>query len=245
MLKLLKWNSIDFLKKNIWLIFGMMISLLLAILPANGIGILNNFLVATAALLGFIVFQAGIVIAIGYCYRWLEGSSNILELSLPVPSWKQIISKLIIAALVDLISCIFVLQLFMIISNVADGSIQFITAENLSGIPGLVLYLLLIDATVQFSYIIVRCWKVTRQMSVFATALISLVILIAVTILIITIMSATNQIILPTISSDYILTIDGTLNIMSTAIPIWTSLFMIFMECVLGSLFLTKYFQAE
>ena len=243
MLKLIKWDFIDYIERNSWILVGMLISLLLVLVPSSGVGMFNNLLITLSALIGFIVFQASIISAVIFAYRWLDEPSNQLELSLPVPAWMQIGAKLLFIALVNCVSCIFALQYLALVNRFSGSSNLMISLENLASIPGLVLFFLFIDATILFSYVVARSFPITRRMVFFITTIASLVILSTILIITIALMSAAGQVVLPTISSDNILTINGTLQIMSTAIVVWVNLIAIFIECLLSSLLLNNRFQ--
>jgi hypothetical protein len=245
MLKLLKWNFIDYFKRNYWIIAALFGSLLLAVLPKNGMGIVNNLLISLSALGGFIAFQAAILSAIILTYSWLRAPVNQLEFSLPFPGWVQVTSKLLAAALVNFIACILMLQLYVFLNRFSGGSLQLFSAENFSGVPGLVLFLTFTDATIMLSFIAARSFQFTRRTTVITTALISLVILIMVTTLIVILMSAAGQVILPEVSNEAILTLSGTLQIMSTAIPVWVCIIAICLEIAVGSVLLGRRFQAD
>ena len=137
MFNLLKWNITDYIKKNTWILIGIAVSLLFAALPRNSVGLLNNLLIGFASISGFILFQAGILTSFLFAFRWAENDSVELELSLPVSSHKQIAVKLLTGALVNFLSLIFLLQLFLLIGRFSSGSYQWITGEHLKGILGL------------------------------------------------------------------------------------------------------------
>ncbi len=245
MFKLLKWNFLDYFKKNTWILIGMAVSLLLVAIPGNGIGFFNNFLIVIASITGFIVFQAGILSAVLFAYRWAENASVTLELSLPVSSWKQIVAKLATSALVNFLSCIFLLKLFLSIGRFSNGSFQWITTQNLTGIFGLVVFLSFLESTILFAYIFSRSYRVMRGTPDFFTVLISVAIIGTVTFCTAAIMAASGQLLLPTISTDSILTLNGTLQVLSAALPIWIYLVSILLECFFGSRLLQNRFQVN
>ena len=153
MFNLLKWNITDYIKKNTWILIGIAASLLFAALPRNSFGLLNNLLIGLASISGLILFQAGILTSFLFAFRWAENSSVELELSLPVSSYKQIAVKLLTGALVNFLSLIFLLQLFLLIGRFSSGSYQWITGEHLRGVLGWVVFLTFLEGSVLFAYI--------------------------------------------------------------------------------------------
>ncbi|GAP13386.1 hypothetical protein LARV_01139 [Longilinea arvoryzae] len=240
MLKLIKWNSIDFGRKYLWLFIGMAASLLLAVLPENSKGSINGTMALLSAVLGIVLFQAGIAIAMTYCFRWLEKDSSLLELSLPASAWQTLLGKLVVSLAVNGLSCLFMLQLFLFIGKYSGGSIQLLNLDNLRGIPGLLLFFMTIDCTVLFSFLVTKSLRLKRGVASTVTCLLSLIILGAIIAVMISLMTAAGVLTLPTFSSQGVLKIGGTLEILSTTIPLCVLLSTIVLEYIASGLLLNR-----
>jgi hypothetical protein len=243
MFNLLKWNITDYIKKNTWILIGIAASLLFAALPRNSVGLLNNLLIGLASISGLILFQAGILTSFLFAFRWAENSSVELELSLPVSSHKQIAVKLLTGALVNFLSLIFLLQLFLLIGRFSSGSYQWITGEHLRGVLGWVVFLTFLEGSVLFAYIFSHSYRITRRAPDLFTALVSLALIGTVVICTVLIMAVTDQLIAPTFSTNSILTVEGNLQILSFTLPNWVFLSFILLEWLAGSRLLQNRFQ--
>lgn len=245
MLNLLKWNAVDFMRRNYWVFMAMAASLVLALLPANGQGYWNATAIVFSEIFGVIAFQAGVVLAAALCFRWLENESNLLELSLPSPSWKILFSKLVVAFLVNTLSCLFLMQLFVFMGKYSAGSVRLLSAENLKGILVLALGLMLVDCTILFSYLAAKSFRLTRRILLVSTSLLSFIILGGAIAVVGLVMTVSGALILPTISAKDIITINGSFNILSTMAPVCASLVVILLEYAGSSLILDRCFQPD
>jgi hypothetical protein len=245
MFNLLKWNLTDYFKRNTWILIGIAASLLFAALPRSGVGVFNSLLIGLASVAGFILFQAGILSAILFVFRWAENDSVALELSLPVSSRKQVAAKLLTSALVNFLSLVFLLQLFLLVGRFSSGSYYLITWEHLKGIWGWVVFLSFLEASILFAYIFSRSFRFTRRAPDLFAVLVSLALIGTVVICTALIMALTGQIIAPTFSTDAILSVEGNLQVLSPALPNWIFFGFILFEGALGSRLLQNRFQAD
>ncbi len=245
MLNLLKWNITDYFKRNYWILIGIAVSLLFAALPRNGVGLFNNLLIGLASISGFVLFQAGILTAILFAYRWAENDSVELELSLPFSPSKQVAVKLLTSALVNLLCLVFLLQLFLLVGRFSSGSYQWIRWEHLKGVWGWVVFLSFLESSILFAYIFSRSYRLTRRAPDLFAVLVSLALIGAVVICTALVMAITGQVIAPTFSTDAILSVEGNLQILSPALPTWIFFGFILLEWLLGSRLLQNRFQAD
>ena len=245
MFNLLKWNITDYIKRNTWILIGIAISLLFAALPRSGAGMLNSLMIGLASVAGFILFQAGILSAILFVFRWAENDSVQLELSLPVSSRKQVAAKLLSSALVNFLSLVFLLELFLLVGRFSSGSYQWITGEHLKGIFGWVVFLSFLEGSILFAYIFSRSYRLMRRTLDLFAVLVSLALIGMVVILTALVMTITGQLIAPTFSTDAILSVEGNLQIFSFTLPNLVFLSFILLEWLLGSRLLQNRFQAD
>ena len=243
MLKNLKWDALDFVHRYYLLLIGMFASFLLVIIPIKSNGVLSELLVVLSAGLGFVAFAAGLILAVNVGYRWLVRKSHLLELAVPQPVWQMLLSKIILITLLNLLVCLFILQMSVLWSN--NGKFVLLSMQNLKGIPGLVLLLVVIDCTVMFSTIAAMSLRVLRQRPALSTGLLAVVLLTGIITFCAVYMTARGTLILPSISGQNILTVSGSLMIFSTVFPTLFALAVIFVEFLAGSFLLTKYFERD
>ncbi len=240
MLNLMKWNVLDFFHRNVWMFIVAAASLLLMAVVPNTDGFTNGLLVFSSLVLGGIFFPACIVLAMYQCFSWLRHDSALLELSLPVSAWKQMLSRVTIAALVNLLACLGMLLLMIFFYKNTSGKWDTLTVEHWQSLGGMVLFLLLGDMTVLISYMISRSMGLTRLWSALITTLLTTFLVIGIFLFIVQVMVWANVLSLPTFSGEHILTMNGNLNITSFIPAIVTALWIIVLE-YLGSSLLLKY----
>lgn len=240
MLNLLKWNFLDFFHRNIWMFIVAAASLVLMAVVPNTDGFTNGLLVFSSLVLGGIFFPACIVLALYQCFSWLRHDSALMELSLPVSAWKQMLSRVIIAVLVNFLACLGFLVLMILFYRNTSGYYNALTIEHWKTMGGLVLFLLLGDMTVLISYMISRSIGLTRLWSALITTMLSTILMIAIAVFIVYVMIWTNVLMLPTFSGQHIITMNGNLNITSFVPAIVTAVWVILLE-YLGSSLLLKY----
>jgi len=245
MINLLKWNITDYFKRNYWILIGIAVSLLVAALPRNSVGLFNNLLIGLASVSGFVLFQAGILTAILFAYRWAENDSVELELSLPFSPRKQVGVKLLTSALVNLLYLVFLLQLFLLVGRFSSDSYHWITWEHLQGILGWVVFLSFLESSILFAYIFSHSYRLTRRAPDLFTVLVCLALIGAVVICTAMLMAMTGQLIAPTFSTDAILSVEGNLQILSPALPTWIFFGFVLLEWLLGSRLLQNRFQTD
>ena len=240
MLNLMKWNLLDFIQRNIWMFIVAAASLVLMAVVPNTDGFTNGLLVFSSLVLGGIFFPACVVLAMYQCFSWLRHDSALLELSLPVSAWKQMLSRVAIAVLINLLACLGMLLLMIFFYKNTSGKWDTLTIEHWQSIGGMVLFLLLGDMTVLFSYMLSRSMGLTRLWSALITTFVSMILLTAIAVFIVYVMVWTNVLILPSFSGEHILTMNGNLSIASFVPGIITALWIIVLE-YLGSSLLLKY----
>ena len=240
MLNLMKWNLLDFIQRNIWMFIVAAASLVLMAVVPNTDGFTNGLLVFSSVVLGGIFFPACIVLAMYQCFSWLRHDSALLELSLPVSAWKQMLSRVVIAVLVNLLACLGILLLMVFFYKNTSGKWDSLTIEHWQSIGGMVLFLLLGDMTVLFSYMVSRSMGLTRLWSALITTLFAAILMFGIGLFIVQVMLWANVLSLPSFSGQHIITMNGNLNISSFVPAIVTALWVIVLE-YLGSSLLLKY----
>jgi hypothetical protein len=243
MLKSLKWDVLDFIHRHYLVLVGMIISFLLAVIPVRSNNFLSALFTDLSAGLAYILFAAGLILALNVCYRWLVRKSHLLELTTPLPAWKTLLGKVILAALVNLLACLFILQLSVLWGN--DGRFVFLSGQNLKGIFGFVLFLMMVDCTITFSYILTMSFAGFRKKPTLTTSLLAALLLTGIISFCAIYMTTRGTLILPTISRQNILTISGSLMIFSTVFPTFFTLAVILLEFLGSSYLLGRSFERD
>lgn len=245
MFKCLKWDLIDHFRRYYLLYIGMIATMLLAIIPIKGNNLWSSVMITLSGGLGFALFVSGLVLAINICYRWLMRDSYLLELSNPIPAWKILLSKILLAGAVNLLSFVFILQLSTFWGRYSTGKLMFISSSNLKGIPTLVLFFLLIDCTILFSFILAKSFRVFNRLSPLMTGIFSSLLILVIISLCTLIMSVNGLLILPNISSKDIITFSGTFNLVSMIFPVFFAGIIIVLEFAVSCILLSKRFQRD
>lgn len=243
MLKLIKWNLVDFFHRYYLVLLGIFASFLLVLLPKDGTGIWNSALITISAILGFIVFLSLLILAAVLPFQWLSRESDLLDRSLSFPAWKILASKLVTGAILNLIACLFLLQLLNFFGRFSSGNLYFLSLRNLEGLPLILFFLLLVDTTLMFSYIFAGSFRIFRRFSAFIAALIGLLIFGGFIFLTAWVMTAAGTLVLPAFSTASIITIDGTLQIQSLTAPVIFGLILTILELFVSSHLLGAHFQ--
>ncbi len=245
MLKLLKWDSINFLRQYYWVLLGMAGVLVVAAIPANGSGTVSSVVITLCTLLGGLFFMACLYLAVVQVINWLRSDSILLDLSVPAASWQMILSKVLVSALINALACLLLMQLFVVFGKYSSGSLTLLSLEQLADIPLLTLLLTLLDTTALFSYLVAKRFTTLRSLAGIITLGLSALIILLVAALCLVIMPFTGSLSLPVISSENILSINGNLSITSTLEITLISLFVLLAEMTGSSLLLTHGFQRD
>ncbi len=240
MLNLLKWNSMDFFRRYGWMFLIAVVSIIIAAVVPNGEGFTNGLLIVSSAMLGGVFFPALIVLAMYQCFSWLRHDSALLELSLPVSAWKQMLSRLIIATVVNALACLGMMVLMMLFGKYSTGAVQPLTLDHWQSIAGLTLFLVLGDMTVLISYMLTRSMGLTRLWAALFTTLLCTILMMIIIAFVVYVMIWTNMIIMPTFSMNHVISLDGDIEIISYLPVILCGLWVILLE-YLGSSLLLKY----
>lgn len=245
MLNLLKWNSLDFFRRYGWMFLIALLSLIITAVVPDGEGFTNAMLIIGSGMLGGVFFPALIVLAMYQCFSWLRHDSALLELSLPVSAWKQVLSRLIIAVAVNILACLGLMVLMMLFGKYTTGVVQPLTMEHWKSIAGFTFFLVLGDMTVLISYMLTRSVGLTRLWAALFTTLLSAIFMMVIIAFVVYAMIWTNMIIMPTFSMNQVFSLDGDIEIISILPAIFCIIWVILLE-YLGSSLLLKYsFQVD
>jgi len=243
MLKKLKWDTLDYIHRNYLIPLGMVVSFVFALISAKSGSFMASLFTDLSAGLAFILFAAGLVSALNTSYRWLTRKSHLLELATPLPAWMILLSKIVLAAVVNLAACLFILQLSVIWGN--SGRLILLNIQNLKGVPGMVLLLLMIDCTVMFAYIVTMSFKRLRKSPALSTSILAAILLIGIITFCALYMSARGTLILPSISTQNVLSVSGSLLVFSIVFPTLFALATILLELLGSSILLGKSFEKD
>lgn len=245
MTKLLKWDLIDLFRSNPLVWAGMLFSLAAILIPTTGEGLINAILIVMSPIIGFISFCWLLLIAADYSIHWLYKPNYVLEFSTPRPVWQKLLSKLIWCALLNTLACLFLIQLFNLIGRFSGGSMRFIGIDQLHGIPGLVFLALVFDSTVMISFILAGSFSLTRRVKWLSGSLIFILCFGLLVGVLLAWMLAVGAVVLPSISTRDIVTIDGTFQIFSNTIPVVGGIAVLIIEFLAGSMLLAHRYQPD
>ena len=241
MLNLLKWNSLDIFYRYAWMIFIGAISLVITTLVPSGTGTLNELLFYFAQLLGLLFFLSTMFLALFQCFNWLRHDSSMLELSLPAAAWKLLLSRVILAVVINTIACLGLILMVQLYHIHVNGVMELLTVDQAQSIAVAVLILVTVDMTVLFSYLIARSIGLFHFQAVFITAVLSGIFLPLIVVFCGYVMVWMNVILtLPHLSAEHILSIEGNLRV-SSWMPALAACGWIALLEYLGSSLLLKY----
>ncbi|NMB55822.1 MAG: hypothetical protein GYA15_14095 [Leptolinea sp.] len=240
MLKLLKWNSLDIFYRYAWLIFIGLVSLAIAALVPSGTGTLIELLFYFAHLLGFLFFLSTLFLALYQCFGWLRHSSAMLELSLPAAAWKLLLSRVILAVVINAVACLGLILMMQLYHKHVNGVMEPLTVDQVKSIAVAVLILLTMEMTVLFSYLIARSIGLFHFQAAFITAVLSGIFLPLIVVFCGYVMVWMNVLTLPHFSLEHILIIDGNMRV-SSWMPALAACGWIALLEYLGSSLLLKY----
>jgi len=240
MFNLLKWNFLDFFHRNLWMFIAAAASLaLMAVVPMTD-GITNGMLTFGSVMLAGVFLPACVVLAMYQCFSWLRHDSALLELSVPASAWKQMLSRVIMAVLINLMTCLAAMLMLILIYKSNSGNWDTLTVEHWESMGGLVLFLLVGDMTVLFSYMVSRGMGLTGLWSALITTLLTTILTIGIAVFVVKAMVWANVLILPTFTGQHIFTMNGNLQVSSFLPAVFAGLWVILLE-YLGSSLLLKY----
>jgi hypothetical protein len=174
MLKLLKWDFINFIKKSSWLYISFVITLTIVTVFPDHIRPFSAIVDQIGAIYSLFFFGYTMLVSFAATINWLRRDSTQLELSLPVRPGKILFSKLILAICIY-ISGLFLSQLLWSLIK-RFGMSRIVLFNNFEGFMQYLIGMLLLLVIFTFSYITTKSFKFTRNQSRSATVLISLTI---------------------------------------------------------------------
>jgi hypothetical protein len=156
MLNQFKWDVKDFWMRCGWTFLVMPLVFFVALIPVatpylTAIEFISTFLIRIGCGLGILYL---IILPNLFIFSWLNGNQARLSFSAPVNLWKMLASKLLLAAGLNIITSIFILQIVYIFNRHLYGGIRWLTLNDLRGIPDAVFLMCLINLTFVFSNLI-------------------------------------------------------------------------------------------
>ena len=169
MLNLLKWDLGNFIKTYDWLYTGFAICFVIALLP-DSVPFFSLVTNGLAAVYSVFFFGYTIVISAGYTISWLRNDSFQLELSLPVTPWKMLLSKLILATLINISGMVLSMVLWLMIDKFGMSNITLF--RGFAGFLQYLLSMLTLLVIFMFSYMMAKSFRFTRKKAGIATMII-------------------------------------------------------------------------
>lgn len=158
MLNQLKWDVKDFWMRYGWTFLIMPLVLFVSLIPVatqdlTAMEFISTFLITITCGLGILYL---IILPNLFIFSWLNGNQARLSFSTPINLWKMLASKLLLAAVVNIVTSIFTIQIIYIFNRHLYGGIRWLSLSDLKGIPAAVLLMGLVNMTFVFSNLIVN-----------------------------------------------------------------------------------------
>jgi len=174
MFKLLKWDTINFSKKYFWTLpvlgfLTVLMSGFYLIPPSFEMPFSNRSVMVIRAWIQLCI----IALTLLSVSSW-TGKTTILESSLSVPPWKQLLSKMILSIMNCCFYFAFSVMIYALFNSAGSQSVQhaFDGLNDLRIYPNLLLY----SAVTLISFIITGCFRLTRRHPVVFTGIIYIVL---------------------------------------------------------------------
>ena len=157
MLKLIKWDFVNFTKKYSWIYICLAAAFVLTGLLSNNMGFLSIFIDGICLIYSLLFFMWTIIIPFKLAVSWLNKASALLEFSLPVQLWQILLSKLVVALAVNFSGILLSSLLWKLI-----GHFGISDAVLFNGIGSLLQYFVgmtILIETYLFSYVLVNNFR--------------------------------------------------------------------------------------
>jgi hypothetical protein len=181
MLKLLKWDFLNFVKKYSWLYISFAIVFVITLLFPRHIHPCSEIVEGIGTIYSLFFYCYTMFVSAAVTIDWLRRDSAQLELSLPVSPGKLLLSKLILAVSINL-SGIFLAQLlWKLIKKIGMSHIVLFT--NFAGFFQYFIGIMVLLVILVFSYITAKSFNFTRNKARITTVLLSMAIAMLVMVL--------------------------------------------------------------
>lgn len=166
----MKWDSKNFIHQYHWLYAGFAILFVLVALVPDDVRFFSQVIHGLAAVYSVFFFGYTIVISAVYTISWLRTNSFQLELSLPVNPWKVLLSKLILATLINISGMVLSMLLWLMIDKFGMSNITLFRGS--AGFLQYLLSMLTLLVIFMFSYMMAKSFRFTRKKAGIATMII-------------------------------------------------------------------------
>jgi hypothetical protein len=174
MLKLLKWDLLNFVKKYSWLYISFATVFVIAAVFPDHIHPYSVVVDGICAAYSLFFYGYTLFVSAAVTIDWLRRDSAQLELSLPMRPEKILLSKLILAICIY-ISGLFLAQLLWLLIK-RFGMSRIVLFNDFEGFFQYLIGMLVLLVIFMFSYITAKSFNFTRNKSHSATVLISFAI---------------------------------------------------------------------
>jgi hypothetical protein len=174
MLKLLKWDFINFAQKYSWLYMSFAIVFVITLIFPKHIYPLSGMVNGIGAVYSLFFYCYTMFVSVAVTLNWLRTDSAQLELSLPVPPGKLLLGKLILAVAVNL-SGLFLAKLLRIFIQ-RFGIFRTVLFADAAGFFEYLIGIAVLLVTIVFSYITAKSFNFTRNKARGTTVLLTLAI---------------------------------------------------------------------
>lgn len=166
MLRLLKWDFLNFIKKFGWLYIALATVILVAAVFPTNIMLITSIVagVCTFAIMLFCVFST--VLSVAVPIGWLRNDSAQLMLSLPAKPWEILLSKLILSVCINASAWLLV-ELYDLLPLAMPFMREHADTDFITHVLGILTFTI----TLLFCYLLAKSFNATRHNSLLITIL--------------------------------------------------------------------------
>ena len=169
MLKLMKWNFINYIRRFYWLYVSFATVFIIAAVMPDDIRYFSSFSDGIGAVFSVFFYGFTIAVSVTESVSWLRKDSSQLELSSPAKPREILLSKLILSFGINISGLLLSILLWSLIESFGISNITLF--HSFSGFLEYMVCVLILLVLVMFSYIAAKSSKLTRSKAKFTTAL--------------------------------------------------------------------------
>lgn len=179
MLKLLKWDFLNFIKKYYWLYISFITVSVIAVVFPDDIRLFSTVVDGICAIYSEFFYGYTLIISAAVTINWLRKDTLQLELSLPAKPWKILLSKLILSICINTSGLLLTEWLWLSIKRFGMSNIVLFNSpiSLLQYMAGMLILLNIF----MFSYITSKSFIVTRNKARITTVFLSFAICTLIT----------------------------------------------------------------
>lgn len=172
MLKLLKWDFLNFIKRYYWLYISLAVTYAVACFFPEIHRLASTAADGVCAIFSVLFYIYTLFISATETISWLRKESSQLELSLSVKPWEILLSKLILSICINITGLVFTKLLWSQIERFGMSKIVFF--NSLTGFIQYMICILTLITIIMFSYISAKSCGFTRNKAGITTVVLTI-----------------------------------------------------------------------